>query len=190
MRKKAIRTDARREYERAWRQANPDKVKANKAKYRAKPEAQAKEKEAAALYREQNREQFCEWSKESYQRNREKRIAKQAEYRANNPDKVKESQRKHKFGPEAQDYYNFMFTLQYGLCAICSKTGHTPKSLGLDHDHRFDGKDKNGWRGLLCMYCNAAIGNFKEDLRMLGGPAKYYLEYWFSRVEGELCQSL
>lgn len=54
--------------------------------------------------------------------------------------------------------YESMLLSQNGLCAIC---GHPPKTkrLAVDHDH------KTGLiRGLLCAFCNRAIGMFRDDV--------------------------
>jgi hypothetical protein len=48
--------------------------------------------------------------------------------------------------------------LQGGLCAICRKRSATQ----VDHDHS-TGKV----RGVLCLECNAAIGAFKDSVRIV-----------------------
>lgn len=138
-------------------------------------------------WREANKELLSLKAKEYYKRNRETILAYHKDYRDSNPDKVAATYRNNKFGRVAQVYYERMFTMQYGLCAICSKSGHTPFALGLDHNHNYDKKDHKGWRGLLCMFCNAGLGAFKEDVSMFGGAAKNYLLYW-NALQGDKCQ--
>jgi hypothetical protein len=56
---------------------------------------------------------------------------------------------------------------QGGGCAIC---GRTPGkiSLHVDHDH-----ETGEIRGLLCVGCNNALGQFRDDLRLLVRAGEY-----------------
>jgi len=62
---------------------------------------------------------------------------------------------KHRYGITEQTYLE-KWSSQGGGCAIC---GDVPaRRLAVDHDH------KTGQiRGLLCVRCNAGIGNFNEN---------------------------
>ncbi len=54
--------------------------------------------------------------------------------------------------------YETILKYQEGVCAICK---HPPRKtrLAIDHDH------KTGLiRGLLCPFCNRAVGLFKDDM--------------------------
>src|ERR1035437_583338 len=55
--------------------------------------------------------------------------------------------------------YNVLFESQDGRCAICG-TAETAsgKSFAVDHNH-----DTGEVRGLLCIGCNAGLGNLRED---------------------------
>lgn len=146
-------------------------------------------REKRKQWREANKEVISLKAKAYYKENKETILAYHKVYRDNNPDKVAGTYRNNRFGKVAQTYYERMFIIQYGLCAICSKSGHTPYALGLDHNHSYNKKDCKGWRGLLCMFCNAGLGAFKEDISMFGGAAKDYLLYWLE-VQGEHRASL
>jgi hypothetical protein len=62
-----------------------------------------------------------------------------------------------------------MYVQQEGRCAICgiSEEAHG-KYLAIDHCHK-TGKV----RGLLCMPCNTALGNFKDDTYVMSKAIKY-----------------
>ena len=67
------------------------------------------------------------------------------------------------------DQYNVILEKQGGVCAICLKHSEKGKrSLALDHDHR-NGKI----RGLLCRFCNQAIGQLDDDVDRLIRAIKY-----------------
>ena len=67
--------------------------------------------------------------------------------------------------------YEARFKQQNGVCAIC-QTPPNGRRLSVDHDHR---TKKN--RGLLCVTCNAGIGNFLEQPERLF-RAVDYLRRW------------
>lgn len=65
--------------------------------------------------------------------------------------------------------YNELYDKQNGKCAICSKqASELAKGLAVDHDHK-TGKI----RGLLCGYCNTAIGSFKENIETMKAAIDY-----------------
>ena len=58
-------------------------------------------------------------------------------------------------------------------CGVCRS--QIPRGKGLwhvDHDHR-TGKI----RGLLCHYCNLALGHFKDDERVMQEAIQYLLKW-------------
>ena len=101
-------------------------------------------------------------------RERARRYWKEAEY-------CKETQRdrnlRRSFGITLEDY-NRMLKQQEGCCAICKKH-HTEflKNLAVDHCHN-SGKI----RGLLCMYCNTALGKFNDNTELMEAAVKYIKE--------------
>jgi hypothetical protein len=86
-------------------------------------------------------------------------------------EKVRVNQRVYtakKFGLTLGDL-DAMYTQQNSSCAICgiSEQEHG-KYLAIDHCHK-TGKV----RGLLCMPCNTALGNFKDDTYVISKAIKY-----------------
>ena len=60
--------------------------------------------------------------------------------------------------------YNQMVTEQDGRCAICNSIG----ALYIDHCH-----DTLIVRGLLCLQCNTALGNFRDNPYLLQKAIEY-----------------
>lgn len=58
--------------------------------------------------------------------------------------------------------YDRMLKAQNGVCAICSKTCKSGKSLAVDHCH-----ETGKVRGLLCGKCNTGIGLLENEERMI-----------------------
>lgn len=92
----------------------------------------------------------------------------------NNPDKVRATQLKIKFGLSWDDYIN-MYANQQGSCAICK----TPLALygskedkykiaNVDHCH-----SSGIVRGLLCNKCNVGIGALMDNPTVLRNAAEY-----------------
>lgn len=68
------------------------------------------------------------------------------------------------------DDYMLMDTQQKGKCAICNTKCRSKRILCVDHCH-----ETGKVRGLLCLGCNTALGNFKDDIVLLE-KAIIYLE--------------
>jgi len=91
-------------------------------------------------------------------------------WKKENADKVRDTRLKHKFGISLQTYSD-MFDKQNGVCAICSKDeiisiNGSIRRLAVDHDRKCCAGQKSCGkciRGLLCQYCNTALGLFRED---------------------------
>lgn len=75
--------------------------------------------------------------------------------------------------------YRKLKAYQAGKCAICCKATGASKRLAVDHDHacREDHAPNVGCqeciRGLLCSFCNRAIGRWGDDPRVGDRLAKY-----------------
>ncbi len=63
-----------------------------------------------------------------------------------------------------ESVYNSLIEKQNGVCAICKKAAY----LYIDHDHA-----SGIVRGMLCLQCNTALGNFNDDKRLLQEAIKY-----------------
>jgi hypothetical protein len=59
-----------------------------------------------------------------------------------------------------------MIEAQGGLCALC----RTRPATQVDHDHA-----TGAIRGILCLLCNAGLGAFGDDPKVISS-AIYYLE--------------
>lgn len=62
--------------------------------------------------------------------------------------------------------YDAMLIAQGGVCAICRE--EPTRSLAVDHDHA-----TGQVRGLLCIRCNRAIGNLRDDPNLARRLAEY-----------------
>lgn len=106
-------------------------------------------------------------SKTALERRRDKALERSRRWRANNPDKARESSRagfvRHKYGLTLVDI-DAMNRNQNGLCSICQKN----KPLCVDHNH-----NTGVVRGLLCRNCNQGLGHFKDDFSILIRAANY-----------------
>lgn len=79
---------------------------------------------------------------------------------------VERRKRCRRFGLSVDDYEQ-MLAEQLGVCAIC---GAAPegKRLAIDHDHQ-----TGRVRGLLCTFCNIALGGFRDSPELLGRAISY-----------------
>jgi hypothetical protein len=93
-----------------------------------------------------------------------------AAYRQRNPEKYRLANRKHsllkRYGISIEQY-NRLHRLQKGCCAVCGEP-EVGDRLEVDHNHK-TGKV----RGLLCRYCNLAIGHLRDCEKRAERIAKY-----------------
>jgi hypothetical protein len=104
-------------------------------------------------------------------RNEKKRIrcAEDPEYREKLRVENAEWKLWHNYGLSQADY-DFMVVAQNGLCAICERKPDS--KLCVDHCHA-----TRRLRFLLCHKCNAGLGHFDDDPRLLRRAADY-AEFW------------
>jgi hypothetical protein len=112
-----------------------------------------------------------EYLKQNYPKYRERHLVRCKAYREANPDLFKRLKLR-KFGLTATDY-DRIFAEQGGVCAICRKQEkRTFKGrvtlLAVDHDHQ-----TGCVRGLLCSFCNTAIGLFRENPEIMLSAMAY-----------------
>src|ERR1035437_10262866 len=93
-------------------------------------------------------------------------------YRIIHPEKVQKANIKSKFGL-AHSEYRDLVTRQNNLCAICSKAETAMyrgrvRNLAIDHN-----RITTEVRGLLCMFCNLALGHLKEDPVIMASMIEY-----------------
>jgi hypothetical protein len=82
--------------------------------------------------------------------------------RESNPERTKAYWVKNKYGITLEEYNKKMNTSSG--CEICG----TDKKLCYDHNH-----DTKEFRGVLCHWCNSALGDFKDNPRILLNAVKY-----------------
>ncbi len=119
-----------------------------------------------------NRDRIKKQVHESYKRNKEKALIRAKIYRTVNRDKVIAQKRFALTGVTAKQY-NEAFVKQKGKCAICGKhSSEFRMRLAADHCHK-----SKKFRGLLCGYCNTALGLFKDDATLIRRGIEYLRKY-------------
>jgi hypothetical protein len=86
-------------------------------------------------------------------------------------EKVKFKSKVGAYGISVNEFYA-MIEKQNNCCAICNKSLNPKKHTHIDHDHF-----TNKVRGILCHYCNTAIGLFKEDKDVMQKAIEYLSHY-------------
>jgi len=85
--------------------------------------------------------------------------------RLTHPDRKWDNFCKRRYGISLADYHAII-AKQQGRCLIC---GEIPKrKLCIDHDH-----EKDKFRGLICLNCNAGLGLFKDNPKLLQNAIRY-----------------
>ncbi|MFZ0916990.1 MAG: endonuclease VII domain-containing protein [Candidatus Udaeobacter sp.] len=87
--------------------------------------------------------------------------------RERNKDKIRASRLVRKYGISVEDY-DELLAAQNGKCAICGELGTKETRLHIDHC-----EDSGNIRGLLCVRCNAGMGYFHHDIRILARAIEY-----------------
>ena len=85
------------------------------------------------------------------------------------PQYIKRQHLKSKFGLALNEFEE-MFSAQEKRCAICHSDVSRGQGWHVDHDHQ-DGRI----RGILCHFCNLAIGHFRDDVPNLTKAINYLL---------------
>ncbi len=107
-----------------------------------------------------NRETVIAKVKAWQQENKDHLNAYRREYRKGREAEAREGHLKRKFGLTQADY-DELLARQGGGCRICGKRPGKI-SLHVDHDH-----ETGEIRGLLCVGCNNALGQFHDEPRLL-----------------------
>ena len=69
--------------------------------------------------------------------------------------------------------YNGIMESQGHRCAICKKDEPGVRGWMVDHDHRFDSRDRASVRGICCGNCNSMLGHAKDDTAILAAGIDY-----------------
>lgn len=102
-----------------------------------------------------------------YAKNKEKSNQRSKEWRKNNPEKKKANHLRLVYGL-TQEEFDVKFVKQNGCCAICSRKLLKDKHTHVDHCH-----STNVVRGILCHYCNTAIGLFDDKVDSMKKAIQY-----------------
>lgn len=143
----------------AWREANPERAKETARRYR-----EANRERNAARERERRAKEgdaIRGRSRARYAANREAYKARVKARRDGDKARVSEMERACRYGISVE---RLREVLAPGMCTVCGGT----EWLVIDHEHR-----SGAVRGLLCHYCNSAIGLFREDPERLESAARY-----------------
>ena len=159
--------EARREYLRGWKAANPHKI----AEYESRRRGRRAEQQAAyqSEYYQKNKDRIAARHKRWRESNPERAAAIRSAWRAENPDKEAAQLRRRKYGTCGTE----LFESQGGKCAICAKPlvlfgGTRQETACIDHHH-----ESGKVRGILCTNCNTAIGMFDEDQQRMAAAIEY-----------------
>lgn len=111
--------------------------------------------------------------KEYYYLNREEEIIRRGKYRQRNVDKHRGHKYKQLYGITL-DQYEDMRCAQNYKCAICNldEKENKNKKLFVDHCH-----ETKKVRALLCLWCNSALGSFKDNINTLEKATAYLKEH-------------
>jgi hypothetical protein len=123
-----------------------------------------------------NRQKAIANVKRWQQENRVEYNAKQRVYRSKRRDIEREGHLRRTFGITQGDY-DKLLACQGGGCAICGKQPGKI-SLHVDHDH-----ETGEIRGLLCVGCNNALGQFHDDAALLDRAISYVARELLSRED-------
>jgi hypothetical protein len=139
---------------RAWKKANPEKVKAHKKQW--DENNQEHKSEYLKLWKEENKEKVDKHTKK---------------FNSERPDYKWERALKRQYGLDLTAYYELL-AQQGGKCAICGATPDqsTYGKLFVDHDH-----STGEVRGLLCQKCNTALGMVNDDIDVLTSMISYLM---------------
>lgn len=132
-----------------WNRENPERVKAAKLRYRAKPTTKKKERRDRKLYSRINSAARVAYAKKWHAQNRDRaRVNKWKRHGLPDPKHPR---------PDA--------------CENCGRIPGVGRGLALDHDH-VTGK----FRGWLCYRCNLGIGLLGDSVEGVASAVEYLLK--------------
>ena len=144
----------------AWREANPEKMKAAHQRWNATHKEQ--NKQTHKEYRKKNRDRVRGWKNDWYEKHPE---------RKKSIDRNTYFKREHGITLET---YERMIQERNNKCDICgsecNKTTSSGKKLEpcVDHNHK-----TNELRGLLCTRCNQTLGKVEDNTELLSKMIDY-----------------
>lgn len=134
-----------------------------------------------------------------YEKNRERAIANASAWRKANLERARATRRaraplirertrdqhlRRTFGMSLEDY-EALLAAQGGVCAICLDAPKPGESFHVDHHD-----ERGGVRSILCVRCNNALGQFREDVVVAERAVDYLASNGFvPSGELELCET-
>jgi hypothetical protein len=134
---------------------------------------------------------FAARAKVWYGKNREKAIANAAAWRKANLERARATRRarsplirertrdqhlRRTFGISSEEY-DSMLARQGGVCAVCRQPPKADESFHVDHHD-----ERGGIRGVLCVRCNNALGQLREDVDVAERAVDYLAANGFVRT--------
>lgn len=125
---------------------------------------------------------FAARAREWYRNNREKAIRNAADWRKANLERARATRRarhplirerlrdqhlQRTFGITLEEYGR-MLEAQGGVCAVCREPPRPSESFHVDHRD-----ERCGVRGILCVRCNNALGQLREDISIAERAVDY-----------------
>jgi hypothetical protein len=164
--------EQKNEYSKKWYHRNKNEVKISQAKYRL--ENREKISKKGKENRIKNKDKIKVMRREYYLKNKEHILAKKKTWSSNNKDRLREYQLKTQYNLTL-DQYNKMLSDQNNSCKVCDikfNINIKPLTPHVDHCHA-----TSKVRGLLCMNCNASLGQLKEDTKIMQKLIEYVKEH-------------
>jgi len=113
-----------------------------------------------------------EYNKNWEKNNKDKAAAKTKRYRHKYPDKTRAVALKRHFNMTLEELHKIEKE-QNKSCMICKiHQDDLGETLCVDHNH-----ENNNVRGILCRRCNLALGQFRDDDKLLENAIKYLKKY-------------
>ncbi|MCP3471434.1 endonuclease VII domain-containing protein [Bradyrhizobium sp. CCGUVB1N3] len=129
-------------------------------------------------WRRANADKVRGYDRKSYLKHKEKRLAKSARWKADNPERVQEYSTRKERCAQRTAYQRRFYAKKLGFaecveypppptdskCAIC----HRESPLALDHDH-----ETGQFRGYICRDCNLGLGKLGDSIESIRRVLQY-----------------
>jgi hypothetical protein len=163
----------RKKYDEKYRSENKEKISLNRKKYDEKYRSENKEKMSlyGKKYRLENKDKIKIYYEKTSLYRKERRRNYYLKSKINKDitiikrDEEKSIARRYKLNI---DEYRNLFEKQNNLCAICNLPNIKNKRLCVDHCHK-----TGRVRGLLCHWCNTALGYLHDNPELLKKALDY-----------------
>jgi len=110
-----------------------------------------------------------EYNKAYYQKHKEQFVVRAREYRKNNKAVVSLRARLKRYNISEEFYYHLLKEQDHKCPGCgCSLSEIPPRHVHIDHCHSTDKV-----RGIMCHYCNTALGSLKDNTTTLASLIRY-----------------